>query len=225
MQPVRVQALPWPVLEALQPLLRKLAHDLGNALVAGVTMADVLAMQSGERTGLLASLRPYLLRPREVLDTAVNGLPEIGVRPRAWMELRRELSDHAAVRGVELRWRAPSTAAALPTWLAEADWCLAAWTLLHNGLDAHAAAVELDEGVPEPWVEINCREEGLLVSDNGPGCTDLLAVAAGTVRRRGGGHLGLGLSVLAAVVERSGGGVFLAPRPGGGVLASVRPAA
>ena len=59
---VRVQSIPWPVLELLQPVLRKLAHDLGNAMVAGVTMADVLAMQAGGQSGAFTALRPYLLR-------------------------------------------------------------------------------------------------------------------------------------------------------------------
>ena len=74
---------------------------------------------------------------------------------------------------------------------------------------------------PAPWVDIELADQRLVVSDNGPGCDDLAAAAAGALQRRGGGHLGLGLPVLAAVVARAGGEVHLADRSGGGISARV----
>lgn len=220
-----VTPLPWPLVEFVQPLLRKLGHDMTNALVAGVTMADVLAMQ--DRGGALAdqmrALRPYLLRPREVLQTAVGGLPDLGLRPRTWPELRRLLAGQALEHHVELRWLAPSSASALPTWLAEEAWCHAGWALVANALDAHAAAAELAMAAPAPWVAVRLVDEALVVSDNGSGCEDVAAVAAGQHRRRGGGHLGLGLPVLAAVVARAGGEVRLTDCAEGGIEARVQP--
>ena len=44
-QPVPVRPLAWPVVEMLVATLRKLAHDLTNSMVAGVSMVDLTLLK------------------------------------------------------------------------------------------------------------------------------------------------------------------------------------
>lgn len=224
----RVHALPWPTVELLTASLRKLSHDVTNSLVAAVSMVDLALLKSPDPSvaDSLQRLRGQILRPRTTLQTALGPMPlQHGDRPRTLVALERYLSDLGREHAVELQLQLQPHD--LPPVLSETEWVHVLANLGHNALDAHADDVLQDEGPGEPrFVTITATRHGslfeLAVQDNGPGCTDLVAAASGKLRRAGGGHLGFGLAVAAAMVERAGGHLLLQPRQPRGLSAIAR---
>lgn len=224
---VRVQALPWPIVELLSGALRKLAHDLTNSMVAGVSMIDLLAMRNTDplMAEPLQRLRGHVLRPRGMLRVAVAVVPAGADRSRSWTALRTDLLSAAASQQVMLRWQAPVDGPPPGQALSESDWCHIVEALCHNALDAHAAArLDRDPGAGLGQITVTWREaptQQLQVLDNGPGCANLVGAAKAEVRRAGGGHMGLGLAVVAALAERAGGSLTISSVPDLGFTATV----
>lgn len=221
---VRVHPLAWATIEVLTVAMSKLAHDLTNALVASVALVDLTAMrnQDAHVAGQLARLRDHVMRPRATIQCAVAALPGLGDRPKTYPALRKMLDLTAVGQNVELTWLGTAEGDELPPELTEALWCHVLQALVENALQAHAMA-EADEGFTVGRrVDVDWQAGRLLVADNGPGCKDVRAAATGKLRRAGQGHMGLGLAVVAALVERPGGDLHVGPNPGGGFQALVR---
>ncbi len=221
---VRVQPLPWATIEVLTVAMRKLAHDLMNSLVASVSLVDLTAMRNTDANvgDQLARLRTHVMRPRASIQCALAALPGLGDRPKTLPTLVKMLRTTAATQGVELIWLGPEESHELAPGLTEAEWCQVASALVQNALEAHAMA-EQDEASTAPrWVDVQWQESRLHVTDNGPGCPDLHAAASCGLRRAGQGHMGLGLAVAAALVERKAGDLHVALNAGGGFQALVR---
>jgi signal transduction histidine kinase len=221
---VRVQALPWPMVELLTGAMVKLAHDLRNDFTAFQSMID-LTEQRNQDAGVaekLQRVKHYAVRPVQTLRQAISVLPGMIEQPRTLRALRDALSAAAEAQGVELQWHAPETTDDLAPGPSEEQWCLLALTLVQNALDAHAVG-ELDDG-PGVARSIEVRWQGpeLDVRDDGPGCVDLNAAANRGLRRTGHGHMGLGLAVAAALVERHHGTLHIGPGDSGGFRARVQ---
>lgn len=228
---VRVQPLPWPVVELFSASLRKLAHDLTNSLVAAVSLVDLTLMKSNEpaaRNGL-NRLRNQILRPRTTLQCATAALPGMTAdRPRTVQALEVWAKHAATAQELVLAWQLDGNDQP-PRGLTEPEWVHVVQALCQNALEAHAAAridKELQSEPESAWLRIESARarDGsavLTVRDNAMGCADLQAAATGRLRRAGGGHLGLGLSIAAALVERAGGQVLLASEPPHGFRATV----
>lgn len=222
----RVRPLPWPVIELLSATLRKLEHDIRNGMVASVAYTDVVAIGVHDPAlrARIQRLRGYMLQPLAVGQCAIASLPVATDRPRTLAALRTAMATAATRQGVNLRWLVPDDPDRFDPDLTESQWCHVLYSLCQNALDAHAAVPpELRVvGQPEINVEWIGYEPGrLVVTDNGPGCTDLAGAATGAIRRNGGGHLGLGLTVIAALIERVGGSLTIATPASGGFCATV----
>lgn len=222
-EPIGAVAVPPLTPQALALLLRvtrKLAHDMNNAVLSTTSLLEMAAMDHPEAADWLAPLRPYAEKPKHLLGPALRALPtRASVRPRqleAWPEL---VGAEAAALEVRLE-LAPDIAA--PAGLAEDEWLQCLDNLVVNSLQAHALARRLGQrGAEAAWTAVRRLGPGhWQVSDNGPGCADLQAAANGTPRQ-GNGHLGLGLAVVAAHLQRLGGTLQLSARPGGGLTADL----
>jgi len=231
-QPVPVRPLPWPVVELLVGTLRKLAHDLTNSMVAGVSMVDLTLLKCSEPAvaDSLNRLRSQLLRPRATLARATASLLMTAAdRPVTIDTLAEAIGAMAEAGGVQLLGAIAATPwpTERPKQLEEAHWVHILHVLLQNALEAHAAAAiqsepPLDGKLPYVRVDLTALPGGglrLLVADNGEGCADLRAAATGGMRRSGNGHLGLGLAVAAAIAQKAGGSLSIAHNPPRGALA------
>lgn len=231
-QPVPVRPLPWPVVELLVATLRKLAHDLTNSMVAGVSMVDLTLLKCNEPAvaDSLNRLRSQVLRPRATLARATASLPMPSAdRPNTIDALAENISALAEAGGIQLLGAIATTPwpAERPRQMEEGHWVHILHVLLQNAIEAHAAAAmqsepPLDGKLPYVRVDLTTQPGGglrLLVTDNGEGCADLRAAATGGMRRSGNGHLGLGLAVAAAIAERGGGKLAIAHNPPRGTLA------
>lgn len=222
----RVRPLPWPVIELLSATLRKLAHDITNSMVASVSHVDLMALRNPNPVlnEQLQRLRVHVLRPRTVVHCAIASLPALGDRPRTLAKLHATMATLAIQQGVTLHWRVADDPARFDPALTESEWCHVLHTLCQNALEAHAAALIELGTVGQPEIIVDCTEREprrLAVIDNGPGCGDLAAAASGGLRRVGSGHLGLGLAVIAALIERAGGNLTIAGPAAGGFRATV----
>lgn len=219
--PIPVTPLPRATLALLLLVLRKLAHDMNNAVLSTTSLLEMAAMDHPEAEAWLTPLRPYAEKPKHLLSPALRALPtRADVRPRrleAWPEL---ISAEAAAAGVRLELPLDLTG---PAAMAEDEWLQCLDNLVVNALQAHALARRLGRQGPEPaWVAVQCVGPGhWQVADNGPGCADLQAAAHGTPRQ-GDGHLGLGLAVVASHLQRLGGTLLLSKRKAAGILAELR---
>jgi C4-dicarboxylate-specific signal transduction histidine kinase len=233
LQLVRVCPLPWSTIDLLGTMLRKLAHDLTNSMVAGISLVDLMQMKVPDAavSAGLARLRAQLMRPRDTLQSALLPLPTTSSeRPQTitalntWLE---KTTEHARVLLVSSLGPV-DTQARRPLGLGEAEWVHLLSLLVQNALDAHAAQLldrEADEEVEPPWIRVELtRHSGLLltISDNGPGCADLVAASQGTLRRVGQGHLGLGLPIAAALADKGGGTLDIGCRQSRGFVAMAR---
>lgn len=226
----RVRPLPWSTIELLSTMLRKLAHDLTNSMVAGISLVDLMQMKVPDASvsAGLARLRAQMMRPRDTLQSALLPLPaSSSERPLTITALNTWLlksTEHAQVALVSSLGPVDSQARR-PLGLGEAEWVHLIWLLVQNALDAHAAQLldrEADDEVEPPWIRIDLiRSSGLVltISDNGPGCADLLAASHGTLRRVGQGHLGLGLPIAAALAAKAGGTLDIASSMAHGFVA------
>lgn len=235
--PVHVRALPWPVVELLVDTMRKLAHDLTNAMVAGVSMVDLTLLKCHEPAVAdhLQRLRGQLLRPRTTIGWATASLPMPSTqRPPGLGALERRVTDQGHEAGIELRGVIAQTPwpSLRPRGLDEDSWGLILHALLQNALDAHAAAALQGEPPPDDqvaFIQMDLTQEDagtvhVRVVDNAEGCADLNSAATGRLRRSGNGHLGLGLAVAAAIAERAGGCLTLAHhRPRGLIVCAEFP--
>jgi signal transduction histidine kinase len=221
---VRVQPLPWPIVELLTVSMVKLAHDLRNDFTAFQSMIDLTEQRNQDASVAekLLRVKHYAGRPIQTLRQAISVLPGMIEQPRTLHALRECLSAVAQAQGVELKWQGPETTEDLAPGLSEEQWCLLALTLVQNALDAHAAG-ELDAGPGVARsIEVHWQPNELDVQDDGPGCVDLNAAANQRLRRTGRGHMGLGLAVAAALVERHHGTLHIGPGESGGLRARVQ---
>ena len=232
-EPVLVLALPWPVVRLLVDTMRKFAHDLTNTIVAGVSMVDLTLLKCHEPAvaDQLQRLRGQLLRPRTTLGRATASLPMPSTqRPSSLDALERWVINQGVEAGVELRGviaQAPWPSLR-PGALNDESWGLVLYALLQNALDAHAAAALQSAPPPDgqvPFIDVDLTQDAagtlhLRVVDNAEGCADLCAAASGQLRRSGNGHLGLGLTVAAAIAARAGGYLTLDHHEPRGVVAS-----
>jgi signal transduction histidine kinase len=227
----RVRPLGDDEIEKLAALLRKLGHDLTNSLVAAVSLTGLAAHLShdAEVNRLLDQARQQLLRPRTVLDTALAPLPLVrGEKPITFDGLSRLLQRRADDLGVRLNCVLEPAVARLGP-LDEWRWIQVALPLCTNAFDALAETRDRQQPAPSridvALLPADHSGAELTVSDDGPGCSDLAAAANGQLRRAGGGHLGLGLAVAAAVVGRYGGWLDIwAAKPNGFVAFATVPA-
>jgi C4-dicarboxylate-specific signal transduction histidine kinase len=143
------------------------------------------------------------------MATARAPLPLVRVSTPVTLDgLRRMLQHRADEAGVHLSWAVdPAVAARGP--LDELQWTQVALPLCDNAFDVLVAPDAEGERrecrLDVVLLPANPGGGDLIVRDDGPGCQELAAAAAGRLRRVGGGHLGLGLAVAAALVERHGG--------------------
>jgi C4-dicarboxylate-specific signal transduction histidine kinase len=218
--PISVVPLPPATLALLLAMVRKLAHDMNNAVLATTSLLEMAAMDHPEAEPWLTPLQPYAEKPKHLLSPALRALPtRAAVRPRrleAWPELVS-----AEATAVDVRLELPPDLAG-PAALAEDEWLQCLDNLVVNALQAHALARRLGRRGPGPaWVAVQRLGPGhWQVADNGPGCADLQAAARGTPRQ-GDGHLGLGLAVVASHLQRLGGTLLLSQPEAGGLIAQL----
>lgn len=218
--PVRVEPLAPATLALLVAALRKLSHDMNNAVLSSTSLLEMTAMDHPEAEPWLAPLLPHAQRPKQLLQPALRALPtRAAVRPRTLADWPQRIGEEAAALQVNLELPAHLQG---PAALAEDEWLQCLDNLVCNALQAHAWVSRLGQPrAAPPWVEVQRLAEGhWRVCDNGPGCTDLGLAARGTPRQ-GNGHLGLGLAVVASHLQRLGGSLHLAPRDGGGLQAEL----
>jgi len=205
--------------------MRKLGHDITNSLVAAVSLVDLTLMKCHEQpvTDSLNRLRGQLLRPRATMLLATSALPALtGEMPRTLVALPPWLAKEAEASEVRIEWQLTER---VPSGWQESDWVHVLRSLCLNALDAHAAARRIDPDAHAAelrYVRVFQEAARLYVLDNGPGCADLGAAASGGLRRSGGGHLGLGLAVVAALAERCGGDLHISPAVPTGLQATLR---
>ena len=172
-------------LELVARVLHKLKHDLSNSLVAAMGELELLSGDIDD-----ADLAERLQVTRGQLP-----LPESA--PQRWQDVQQQLDVRARVAGVALLWQ-PGV---VPLMAAEPALRPVVAALVTNALDAAPA----DATVAVTLVATTTLE----ISDNGPGCADLHAVAHGRATRAGGLHLGLGLPVAAAILAARAGTLTL----------------
>ncbi len=202
-------------------MMKKLSHDLNNALLSSLSLAELVMLDHPEVAPILEPVRLHLQRPRQVLEASLRALPtRAAVRPRLLNTWPARVATEA--KALQLDLRLPEQLAG-PAALAEDDWVQCLDNLVRNALEAHELALKLHHDYAEaPWVAVQqLRPNCWQVLDNGPGCPDLQAAARG-VARQGAGHLGLGLAVVAAHLQRIGGTLTLAPRDGSGLVATIQ---
>lgn len=207
--------------------VRKLAHDVNNALVSSVSMFDLavseLADDHPELDEGLAPVRPYLSAPRTVFERPMRTLPTRSMqRPRVLGDWISQIQGEGAKLDAEVQ-----VAPGLPEPpIDPADWVQCLDNAVVNALDARENAKrcgDADEPGLVSVVPFALGEwQGVRIDDNGKPPADLGAVAQGTTRRSGHGHLGLGLQVAAMHLLPVGGQVRLSASPLGGVRVEMR---
>ncbi len=210
---VPVVAMDWDELERWSRRLRKLAHDVNNALVPAFAHTDLLRLKLGAQADLsqLDSLPAQLEVARATMQRAAGWtLRPAGLRQQPWAMVRADLLMICRQGGVTFE----ASEQAVTT---DARWPQSAARQVLLGLVRNAT--EALAGRADGVVRLDVTQAGELlwyqVSDNGPGHDDVAAVARGEVVRHGRGHLGLGLPAAAAVVARYGGELRLSSDAGG----------
>ncbi len=207
---------------AVVAVVRKLAHDVNNALVSAVSTLDLLTIDRPDLEATLAPLRQELVRPRSLFERPMRGLPTRAmVRPWTLIDWRPRIADDAKTVGVSVRLPADLPG---PTGLDEGAWVQCLDNVVRNALDAHAAHARSGEPLPAGgrWVAVQPAslpgERTCTVSDNGPVPDNWQTAVQARKARPGEGHLGLGLGVVAAHLQTVGGRVELQQSPNGFVV-------
>lgn len=209
------------------------AHELRTPLTMMRTSLDVATGKPGplapELTALDGKLREGLDRAGRLLEDLLTlaraqhgALPErtiVSMREVVSTAIQRH-SDALAGQGIELhRELHPASLIGSPTLLSN---------MVENLIDN---AIRHNE--PSGWIRVETRVEGSsarLVVENGGQRLDETAVGELTqpfqrsrIERTNSEHgLGLGLSIVAAIVEAHGGDLRLEPRPDGGMRVRIR---
>ena len=183
--------------------LEKLAHDLNNALVSVHARVDVLEFKLPEQLReTMAGLRQALEGVNRILETSTHWqMPAAQGTSLSEAELRFNWNSTCRNLGITVDWQTN-----LDGWDhnigPELSSTLA--VLMRNSCDA---LVKQPQSLAK-HIEVTCvASDGMqtiVVKDNGPGCGDLLAAVQGAARRSG-GHMGLGLTTLAARLKDIGG--------------------
>lgn len=187
-------------------VVRKLAHDLNNAMLSLNALCELAELDAPACADVVAPIRAHLDRPHRTLQLPQRTLPtRSALRPRDIDDWRTQLHGHAQDLGIQAHIPQDLPTPVLPT----ADWVQCLDNVTTNTLDA---VREVQSRLTGPWHLIirpldAHHWQGLEITDNAGGCTDLAAVAAGERKRTGPGHLGLGLQVAAAHLARVGGQV------------------
>lgn len=194
--------------------VRKLAHDVNNALVSAASTLDLLVIDNPDLESVLAPVRHELMRPRALFERPMRGLPTRAmVRPWTLADWRAKIADEA--KGVGVSVRMPSDLPK-PADLDEGQWVQCLDNLVRNALDAHAVAARTAEQVLAGgrWVAVQAHAAGgtgvCEVTDNS-GIGGTSAAVQDRKPRSGGGHLGLGLAVAAAHIAAAGGSLQAGP--------------
>ncbi len=207
--------------------VRKLAHDVNNALVSSVSMFDLAVSDLGDDrpdlAGWLAPVRPYLSAPRTVFERPMRTLPTRSMqRPRQFADWASQIRGEGAKldADVQIQEGLPEPP------IDPADWVQCLDNAVVNALDARENAKRCGDA-DEPGVVAVApfalgEWRGVRIDDNGKPPADLLAVAQGSARRSGNGHLGLGLPVAAMHLAAAGGQVRLSASPLGGLRVELR---
>ncbi len=207
---VTVQPLEPAVLRQLGRVLHKLKHDLSNSLVAAMGEMELLAgdVDDAALAERLQDTRGQLLRPFQDLRRIATAVPLPDGAPLRWQDVQQQLDVRARVADVKLLWQ-PQVLALLAT---DAALRPVVAALVTNALDAAVQPGTVTVSRPD--------ELTLHIQDDGPGCRDFSAVAAGQVVRPGGAHLGLGLPVAAAILAARGGKLTIRASDAAGFIAS-----
>lgn len=203
----------------LVAVVRKLGHDVNNALVSAVSLCELAVLDDPACEPALQPVRSQLSKPREVFDSAMRTLPSRStVRPRDpddW-RVRAGQEANAAQCLMDVDWPLPQ-----PPVLTPMDWAQCLDNVVRNALESILMGRRLGFVPPLSLIRVSgvTRQgwQGVSISDDGPGCTDLAAATSGKTRRAGGGHLGLGLAVCALHMASIGGTVTLSTPPEGGL--------
>ena len=220
----RVRALSWPDLELLSDVLRKVGHDLNNAMVPALGLADI--MRSRHRDSAAApdidrlGHRLAIFRGAAAMAVAHTLRKGQATEP-ALATVIAQLTAEAQIGHVLLRWHPPAGANPWP--LPGLDGHLSRLllqALVGNALQAHDRSAPPRSAAAQVDVVIDATPEGspclLTVQDNGPGCQDYAAAARGTAARIATGRLGIGLIVAASLAARGAGVIDIGPGPGEG---------
>lgn len=227
----RVQGMDWSALQVISGSLRKLTHDLNNAMVPVFGTADILRLRHAQSPVAedLDKLASRLMGVRETVVRAANHtLRHRHAQMPSLRTVHGELAGEALGARVGLRWQSVAPLQGALPGLDGHEACLLMRALVLNAFEAHT---EDPPGGParltaagerrQVWVDMAPTDGGVRVTvrDNGPGCTDLAAASVGQLRRRGWGHLGLGLQVAASLAQRTGGSLYIHNLHGAGFMA------
>ncbi|MSQ83322.1 MAG: HAMP domain-containing histidine kinase [Myxococcales bacterium] len=207
-------------------IVRKLAHDVNNALVSAVSTLDLLTIDHPELEETLAPLRHELIRPRALFERPMRGLPTRAmVRPWTLGDWRGRIADEAKSVGVSVR--LPSEVRG-PAGLDEGQWVQCLDNLVRNALDSHAVHIRTGQVAPDGgrWVSVQVSPDGVAdtdgvwgqcaIVDNGAVSSEHAAAAQQRRARSGDGHMGLGLAVVAAHLAGIGGRLLVGEARDGG---------
>lgn len=225
---VQVRALSWLDLQLLSDVLRKIGHDLNNAMVPALGLSDMMRNRHRETPAArdIERLHQRLDRLRDASSMAVaHTLRGSRAVDRPLAGVVKELQAAADHDDVRLQWHLPEEPSRWPLPGLDANLSrLMLRALVVNAIQAHADAPNRS-GTNRASINVHLRgpEDGwasrLIVLDNGPGCEDLSDVAQGTARRGVPSRLGVGLIVASSLAARGGGILEIGPATGGGFLA------
>ena len=220
LHPEAVAPLPREAVDLSIAIVRKLAHDINNSLVSAISTLDLVVVDHPELEDLLAPLRRELSRPRTILERPLRTLPSRAmVRPFSLADWRPSIADEAKMLAISVRMPGDLPG---PAAMDEATWTQCLDNVVRNALEAHKASVRAGDTNPLPgrWVLVQFGADQSWrwceVSDNGPGHDDPQSALLSRRGRSGGGHLGLGLAVVANHMATVGGAATVCGREGGG---------
>ncbi|MCO4761289.1 MAG: HAMP domain-containing histidine kinase [Myxococcales bacterium] len=221
-QAVPVPPMPWDELVRWSERIRKMAHDLNNALVPAFAQVDLLRLKLGPTADnkLLRMMPSQLELARKTAHEAASWVVRAPLpNGPTWRSVRSDLTLLAAQAKATLVWSPEDdTETARAAWTtSDARYVLRAF--VRNACDAIA-----DQTDRQIFVTVTFDDShGLFsVRDRGPGCEDLAAAVSGGSPRHGKGHLGLGLTAAATVAARSNAQVRIASPSPDGFVAMVR---
>lgn len=224
----RVRGLAWPDLELMSSVLRRIGHDVNNAVAPALGLLDMMRVRhSASLAGPDIDRLGQRMKELSLVSgrTVRQSLRAQHREEPTMSSIRADLASTAVDSQVTLRWQVTpdSSSASLPD-LGGHQASLMLRCLISNALQAHASEPRPpDRGPPFIAVAIQVRSAGdvaeLRVDDDGPGCVDLPGAASAALCRHGPGHLGIGLLTASTLVGRGGGSLYIGPRPGGGFSA------
>lgn len=213
---------PQPDAEELVRFIRMACHGLRNPLAIATGMLDMLERLAGDQLDdeTLDLLTRSSVAVRRTADMVLSIQRHIGARHRPLQVVPVDLAEvvESITDGLDADAIVVRVDGALPTIVADRD--MVEW-VVHELLDNARKHADRDGPVT---VAIDAQERAgawvLTVTDDGVGIpADRRedAVAEGERLERSGGGLGLGLSIVARVMDRHGGDVRLGDAPGGGL--------